>query len=71
MTGFSGRDTALLLVALVFLHGVSAQTLRDDEQHLFAFLENVLPENSSLFNSSVPVWGCRALDLALNDEFLG
>jgi Leucine-rich repeat (LRR) protein len=55
MTGFSGRDTALLLVALVFLHGVSAQTLRDDEQHLFAFLENVLPENSSLFNSSVPV----------------
>ena len=53
----SGRAVPLLLVALVFLHGVSAQSLRDDEQHLFAFLQNVLPGYSSRFNSTVPT--CR------------
>ncbi|KAG0591398.1 hypothetical protein M758_1G169300 [Ceratodon purpureus] len=57
MTGPSRRVVALVLVALLLLHGTvssSAQTLRDDEQHLFAFLKNVLPGYPSPFNTSVP-----------------
>ncbi|KAG0578608.1 hypothetical protein KC19_4G036500 [Ceratodon purpureus] len=54
MTGLSGRALPLLLVTLVFLHSVSAQTLRDDEQHLSAFLKNVLPDYSSMLNLSRP-----------------
>lgn len=55
MTGRNGRVVTLVLVALLVLHGtVSAQTLRDDELHLFAFLQNVLPGYPSPFNFSVP-----------------
>lgn len=57
MTGPSGRVVTLVLVALLLLHGTvstSAQTLRDDEQHLFAFLQDVLPGYPSPFNTSVP-----------------
>lgn len=54
MTGPKDGALPLLLLALVFLHGVSAQTLKDDEQHLVAFLKNVLPGYTSRYNSSVP-----------------
>lgn len=57
MTGPSGRVVALVLVVLLLLHGTvstSAQTLRDDENHLFAFLKTALPGYPSPFNSSVP-----------------
>lgn len=56
MTGPTGKIVTLLLVVLILLnHGTaSAQTLREDEENLIAFLRNVLPDYSLVFNSSVP-----------------
>lgn len=63
MTGLKGRAPLrlyLLLVTLIFA-GVSAQTLQDDEQHFIAFLENVLPNYTLIYNSSVPTCEWKGL----------
>lgn len=54
MTGPKGKVVILLLLALCLLHEATADTLSSDEDHFLAFLNSVLPNHTSLFNSSVP-----------------
>ncbi|XP_024374247.1 uncharacterized protein [Physcomitrium patens] len=70
MKGYNGRFLTPLVVLLVFLHGVSAQTLREDEENFFAFLKSALPNLSSVFNTTIPTcdWYPRVYCIGLGAQ---